>query len=124
MHTGALGKVLSGEARGKFGYSGGFGRIAFGYTRFGFYNWYAGIYQKKYYFGKPYISRMKFYRPKNNQKPTQQLWRGVFKDGKAQYDLLSDEQKLVYKKRGILKHITGYNIFMSEWLFAHKNILN
>mgnify|MGYP007099592342 CR=1 FL=1 len=53
MRTGALGKLLSIEARGKFGYSGAFGRIAFGFNRFGFYNWYCGIYQKKNLLGKP-----------------------------------------------------------------------
>jgi hypothetical protein len=124
MHTGPMGKCLSGDARGKFGYSGGLGRLMLGYNRLGFYNWYCGIYQKKYLWGKPYISRQKFYRPTNNQKEKQQIWRGVFRDGKTQYDLLTTEQKIEYKKRGAVQQITGYNLFMSEWLYSHKSILN
>jgi len=119
-----MGKLLSLDARGKFGYSGGLGRIALGYTRLGFYNWYCGIYQKKYYFGKPYISRMKFYRPTNNQMETQQLWRGVLADGIIAWRALTSEQKKSFNKRAIGKTMSGYNLFLSEYLNSHKSILD
>lgn len=124
MHVGNMGKLLSLDARGSFGYSGGFGRIAFGYTRLGFYNWYCGIYQKKYYFGKPYISRMKFYRPTNPQTARQQLWRSVVASGWEEWATYDIEQKNQWKLRGRNRRITGANMFMSEWLKSHKYILD
>jgi len=124
MRTGTMGKLLSLDARGKFGFSGGFGRIAFGYNRLGFYNWYCGMYQKKYYYGKPHISRQRFAWGKNNQLEKQQLWRGVFADGKVAYDNLTNEDKQIWRIRGGKRRLTGYNCYMSEWLKDHKSILN
>jgi len=124
MRTGTMGKLLSLDARGRFGYSGGFGRIAFGYNRFGFYNWYCGTYQKKYYYGKPYIARQRITWGSNPQTERQQLWRGVFADGKAEYDLLDNEARQQWREWGNKRKLTGYNYFMSEWLKEHKNILN
>lgn len=123
MRTGNLGKLYSLDARGKFGYSGGFGRIAFGYTRLGFYNWFCGIYQKKYFYGKPFISRSKFYRPTNPQTELQQAWRGVVASGWDEWNTFTAEKKEEYKKIGDSRRITGPNAFMSEWLNSHKNIL-
>lgn len=116
MRTGGMGKLLSMDARGKFGWSGGFGRIAFGYTRFGFYSWYAGIYQKKYYFGKPYISRMKFYRPTNPQTVKQQNWRAVHAYAVALWQAFETSVKTAYNKRAQRKKMSGYNLWLSEYL--------
>ncbi len=118
MRTGGMGKLLSLDARGKFGWSGGFGRIALGQTRLGFYNWYAGIYSKKYYYGKPYISRMKFYRPTNNRTEGQQAWRGVFASGMAAWSALDDETKEQYKIKAKKLKMIGYNLYMREYLNA------
>lgn len=124
MHTGAMGKLLSLDARGRFGFSGGFGRLSFGYNRFAYYSWYAGIYQKKYLWGKPYISRSKFYRPKNNQMEKQQAWRQIFKDGKSAYDELTTEVKNQMRKDAERYHMTGYNMFMRTWLREHYPDIN
>ncbi|MES2382888.1 MAG: hypothetical protein V4538_17705 [Bacteroidota bacterium] len=119
MHTGKLGKLRSLDARGKFGRSGGFGRIAFGWNWFGFYNWFCGIYSKKYYFGKPYISRMKFYRPTNPQTPTQQAWRATFADAMTAWGALSAPQKEPYIKRAKKLQMTGANLFLKQYLREH-----
>ncbi len=124
MHTGNMGKLLSIDARGKFGFSGGFGRIAFGYTRLGFYNWYAGIYQKKYLYGVPYLSRMKFYRPTNNQHENQQLWRSQVTGGWVAWRALDPETREQWRLRGMKRRMTGPNAFMSEWLKSHKSVLD
>ena len=116
MRTGNMGKLLSLDSRGKFGYSGGFGRIAFGYTRLGFYNWYCGIYQKKYFYGKPFISRSKFYRPTNPRTIKQQNWRAVCAYAWVLWALVDPAIKEKYKLRGAMNHMTGPNAFMSEWL--------
>ncbi len=116
MRTGNMGKLLSLDARGKFGYSGAFGRLAFGYNRFGFYSWWCGIYQKKYYFGKPYISRMKFYRPTNPRTLKQQNWRMVASYMWVLWASFDDETKEQWKIRGNQNGYTGANAFMSQWL--------
>lgn len=123
MRTGNLGKLYSLDARGKFGYSGGFGRTAFGYNRFGFYNWFCGIYQKKYYYGKAFISRMKFYRPTNPQTVLQQSWRAIITSGWIEWNTFDDQKKESYNKRSIGMHMSGANLFMSEWLKDHRGIL-
>lgn len=116
MRTGGMGKLLSLDARGKFGYPGGFGRIAFGYTRFGFYSWYAGIYSKKYFFGKPYISRMKFYRPTNPQTIKQQNWRSVHSYATYLWQNFDSDVKAPYEFKARIKRMTGYNFFLSYFL--------
>lgn len=120
MRTGALGKLYSLDARGKFGYSGGLGRLALGYNRLGFYNWFCGIYQKKYYYGKPFISRSKFYRPKNPKTVKQQAWRSVYADSIIAWRTLDDNIKLLYNKRACGQRMSGYNLFQKEYLNNHK----
>lgn len=116
MRVTGLFKMISLDARGKFGRSGGFGRVSFGYNYFGFYSIYAGIYQKKYYYGKPYLSKSKFYRPTNPQTVKQQNWRAVHAWGTYQWQNLDSEIKHEYNERAKIKRIEGYNLFMSEWL--------
>jgi hypothetical protein len=123
MHVEPMGKGMSLDARGTFGYSGAFGRIAFGFNRFGFYHWYCGIYQKKYYFGKPYISKEKFYRPTNPQTERQMLWRGVVTSGHNEWASFDIETKEQYRLRARGLPMTGYNLFMREWLNSHKYVL-
>lgn len=120
MRADGLDKLLSMSAHGRFGYAGGFGRISFGYNRFGFYSKFCGIYQKKFYYGVPYISKQKFYRPTNPQTEAQQLWRDVFKAGRVAWASLDPEtqEQWVYRARKL--HMTGFNKFMSEYLNQHK----
>ena len=109
-------KGYSFDARGKFGYSGAFGRIAFGYNRFGFYHFLAGIYSKKYYYGKPYISKMKFYRPTNPRTTAQQNWRAICAYFVTIWQAFDISIKNNFKKRAPDKRMSGYNLFLSEAL--------
>lgn len=110
---------MSIDARGWIGYGGGFGKIVFSHNRFGFNCPFAGIYSSQRT-SKGRVHYLKtFYRPTNPQTPTQQAWRSVFTAGKAQYDTFDPETKLEYKIRGKRRGLTGYNLFMSEWLNAH-----
>lgn len=119
MKTGGMGKLLSMDARGKLGWSGGFGRIRFGYNKFGYYNWYAGIYSKKHQWGKTYISRMKFYRPTNPNSVGQQARRTAFANGMSAWASLSTDQKNIYKRRAKPYKMNGSNLFMKEYLNTH-----
>jgi hypothetical protein len=120
MRTGALNKLYSIDARGKLGYAGGFARITFGYNRFGFYEWLCGVYQKKYMWGRSYISKQRFYRSIDTKTDAQLAWRAVFVEGKQAYDALSSEEKQAWRDRTKRKTMTGYNLFMSEYLNSHK----
>jgi len=103
----------------KFGRGGGFGKICFGYNFFGFYSIFSGIYQKKYYYGKPYISKSKFYRPTNPRTTAQQAWRAVFSASWVAWRALDSDTQEIYKKKGALKKMGGANLFISEYLKAH-----
>lgn len=120
MRADGLDKLNSLDARGRFGYGGAFGRIALGYNRFGFYSKFCGIYSKKFYYGVPYISKMKFYRPTNPQTIPQQAWRAVFTDGFDAWQALDENTKDIYRARTKSRHMTGFNLFMSEYLNEHK----
>jgi len=108
------------DIRGTLGRGGGFGRVAFGYNFFAFYSRYSGIYSKKYYYGTPYISKMKFYRPTNPQTELQQAWRAVFAEAKSAWSVLSDQTKEIYRLKGQKKKMTGMNLYISEYLNSHR----
>lgn len=116
MRADGLEKLNSLDARGKFGFSGGFGRITFGYFRFGFYSKFSGIYSKKYYYGEPYISRMKFYRPTNPQTIKQQNWRAICAYAWVLWADVDSDQREQYRLQADKLGITGPNLFMSKWL--------
>lgn len=116
MRAEGMKKLLSLDARGTFGRGGGFGRVALGYNFFGFYSEYSGIYQKKYYYGVPYISKMKFYRPTNPQTPAQQNWRAIFAYGWILWRDLTDEEREYYRIQGKKMHMGPANAFMKVYL--------
>ncbi len=116
MHISPSDKMAGFDIRGSFGYSGAFGRIAFGFNRFGFYDWRAGIYQRKYYFGKPYISKMKFYRPTNPRTVAQQNWRAICAYAWVLWALLNDAARNRLRSRAAKINMSGSNLFMREWL--------
>lgn len=108
------------DIRRKFGRGGGFGRVAFGYNYFGFYSKYSGIYQKHYYYGEAYISKMKFYRPTNPQTVDQQNWRAVMADAVLAWQSLDLDAKKIFNKRAVQYKISGYNLFLRDYLNSHK----
>lgn len=111
-----LEKALSLNLRGKLGRAGGFGRVTFGYNSFGFYSPYFGIFQKHYYYGRGYTSRMRFYRPTNPQTVPQQNWRATAAYAWVLWAALTDDQKYDWRQRAQALGITGANLFMSHWL--------
>lgn len=116
MRIGGFYKIMSVHVRGKFGRGGGFGRISLGYNFFGFYSIYSGIWQKKYHYGKPYQSKMRFYRPTNPRTVKQQNWRAVCAYGWVLYNSLTLEEKSVYAQKSKELAMSGGNLFMSDWL--------
>lgn len=111
---------MSVHTTGLVGVSGGFGRLCFGFNRFGFYNELLGIYQRKKTLKGVGISRMAFYRGSNPRTTAQQAWRAVFATGVSTWQALTDEQKHAYHVRVRGKHLEGFNLFMREYLAANR----
>ena len=117
--------------RGTYGFGRGYGACVYGKARYAASCDQAGIYQRKVHglgstlmprqeAGRYAISRMKFYRPTNNQQPQQQIWRGIFASGKAAYDTLSTDEKKTLREEASGGTMTGFNLFMSRFLQAHR----
>lgn len=116
-----LPRLMSLDARGKFGYSGGFGAIRYGYACFGFFSEYAGIYQKKWGSKSLTIARQRFYGPTNPRTVAQQAWRAVFAAGWGEYRALTDAEKVRLSKLARSYQLSGPQLFMRYWL--RRNLL-
>lgn len=57
---------------------------------------------------------------KNNQHENQQIWRGVFADGVAEWKLLTPTEKQYYNKLRNPARQSGFTRFMSRYLALHK----
>lgn len=115
-----LGAAYSVQTTGTLGVSGGFGAIKHGYNRFGFYNELCGIYNRRRTPEGVKVSRMKFYRPTNPQTVPQMAWRDVFAAGIGTWQGFTIEEKAPYNNRVRGKHMTGFNLFMREYLASHR----
>ena len=98
----------------------GFGFNEYGNSKYGEDNTRWGVYQKRSENGKSFYVRMPFMTPTNPKTATQQNWRQVFTDGVIAWQSLTNEQKQVYNKRASKLHMTGYNLFLKEYLNSKK----
>ncbi len=78
-----------------------------------------GIYRVRHRWGKTVQEKMEFYVPTNPQTGPQQANRQKMTDGVAAWKALTPEQQAVYNKNAIGKEMSGYNLFLSEYLFSH-----
>ncbi len=62
----------------------------------------------------PVVKR--FSKPTDLDTDEQQAIRGVYKDGTIAWNNLSEFEKDVYKERAKTKKMTGFNLFMQEYL--------
>lgn len=111
-----INKLHSLSARGKFGRSGGFGLIRFGYNYFGFYSPHSGIYQRRKLKKSNGYVKTTFYRPTNPQTVKQQNWRAVCAYGWVRWSVLSTDQKKQYRLLGRKYKMSGPNLFFRNWL--------
>lgn len=115
-----LDALLSFNTSKKLGFSGGFGAIAPGYNRFGFYDIRAGIYQRKKTLKGYRTSRMAFYRPTNPQTVAQQAWRATFAAGMVAYAALTPTEKGLLFKAARSQRISASNLFLRKWLQSRR----
>lgn len=112
-------RVVSSEARKKFGIPNQYGHIVYGVSRYGEINDYAGIYQiRPRPTGRIHV-RERFYIPTNPQTVPQQANRSKFADAIFAWQALSSSEKEYYRQKSSGKNMSGYNVFIHEYLISH-----
>lgn len=78
----------------------------------------SGIYQMRRHAGGRTCTRIDFYDYVITHTEPQQTNREKFAAGVAAWQALTAEQKIPYNKRAIGKHMSGYNLFISEYMYG------
>lgn len=112
-------KVISLHVVNRYGFEWQYGAAHFGHSLFGLYNPWSGIYSVKHTRKGPRVSRMVHYWPTNPQTPSQMARRAIFATGKGVWDTLTSDMKLAYNKRAKRYRMSGFNLFMREYLHTH-----
>ena len=107
------------EVRGKIGKPYKYGLKRYGDWLYGQNQPKWGIYQIRNKYGKRCHVQEKHYRPTNRQTEIQQAHRQVYTDGYTAWRALTEEQKDVYNNKAKQKRMSGYNIFMREYMLSH-----
>jgi len=79
----------------------------------------SGIFRRDNVTGEVKYYREPYYIPKNPRTETQQANRQKMTDGVQAWQALTDEQKAVYNKNAIGKRMSGYNLFLKQYLLSH-----
>lgn len=77
-----------------------------------------GIYQRQPTEDGQIVRKLKLYEPTNPQTEEQQAWRGTFADAVQAWQNLTEEEKSVYNNRAEGKKLSGYNLFLSQYLYS------
>lgn len=115
--------------RGKVGDFARYGKVYYGHAKYGLSFEEAGIYQMrtikmgepsvgtKYHYKKRPI-RMKFYQPTGEPSAEQTTLRNKFGDAIVAWQALTAEQKMVYHTRAVGLRMSGYNLFLREYMLS------
>lgn len=106
------------ETRGKIGKPYKYGLRRYGQFLYGQKQPKWGIYQIRTRGGHRTHVQMIHYKPTNPQTETQQANRQKYADGVAAWQSLTDEQKSVYNSKAKSKRMSGYNLFLREYLLS------
>jgi hypothetical protein len=96
-----------------------FGIAAFGTSLFADVILLSGIYRTDNVTGRTKHYREPFYITKNPRTENQQIQRNKFADAVAGWQVLTDEQKLFYNNKAKGKHLSGYNLYLKEYLLSN-----
>ena len=96
-----------------------YGKIFYGKRFYGESRTYEGIYQTRHYKGGKFTVKENFYTPTQTYHENRQVWRGVFADAVSAWQALSTSQKELYRIKSSGKHMSGYNVFLHEYLIQH-----
>lgn len=83
-----------------------------------------GIYQMRMTKRGKVPYKMKFYRPTNPRTPAQQENRQKFAQAMAEWQSLTEEQKLKYNKEARKINLFGRNLFIREYYQKNKSLQN
>jgi len=107
------------EIRGKLGRPNSLGEMWCGWSVLGDGDILAGYYQRRPRPTGQIIVKMKHVIVANPQTELQQAWRGVFADGVEAWQLLTTEQKLMWRQKKYPRNMTGFCRFMRQYLKSH-----
>jgi len=107
------------QVRKRLGRSSEYGQKIHGKYQYGQYNALYGIYQVRTQGGKQQTIKSPFYIPANPQTPTQQANRQKYAAGILAWQNLTTEQKEAYNQRVKYKNLSGYNLYLKEYLLSN-----
>lgn len=113
-----IARLRSIHSQKKIGYRVGYGGSEYGVTAFGVPVAFAGIYRVRRYNGKVYHEKMDFYPYIITHTDPQNVNRGKFAEAVSAWQALTAEQKAVYNKRAVGRHLFGYHLFLRECMLA------
>jgi hypothetical protein len=125
-----LERIFSLIAKKKFGQFNQYGTSQYGWSHYGDEDIYfdcgefgkillSGIYRTDNVKGYLTYYREPYYIPRNPRTAAQQVWRSVFAQAVFAWQGLTDEQKMTYNERAKGKRMSGYNLFIREYLLSH-----
>lgn len=105
--------------QGLFGWIYGYGLSLYGVCELGVDDELTGIYQIRHSAGAQIIVRTIFTWPKNKKTIPQQANRAKFADAITAWQGLTEEQKKIYNTNSSGKQMSGYNLFIRQYLQSH-----
>ena len=105
--------------QGKIGKPYEYGLKRYGQFKYGWNHPKWGIYQIRTRGPKKRHVKMIHYRPTNPQTVPQQANRQIFADGIIAWQGLTDSAKSVYNNRAKKRRMSGYNLFLREYMLTN-----
>ena len=96
-----------------------FAYASFGDVEFGDGKIWSGIYRTDNVTGRTKYYREPYYITRNPRTPAQQAQRQKFADAVHAWQDLTEEEKMSYNERAKGKRLSGYNLFLREYLLSH-----
>jgi len=97
----------------------GYGVQEYGVNLYGADNERWGIYHRRHKAGSIIVVRENFYIPKQTWSQKKQDNWDKFKDGMAEWKLLTNEERLEYNKEAKKFKLHGVNLFLRRWLKSY-----
>ena len=104
------------SVRKKFSVPNQYGVAVYAISYYGHYNLWAGIYQQRPRATGRLTVKEKYYWPTNPQTAPQQANRNSFAAAVLAWQGLTDEQKEHYRERAKRKQMSGYNLYIKEYM--------
>jgi len=108
------------NARKRIGRQLQYGRGTYGIDLYGLGRWFYGIYQQRRCKTGRKTIKMRFYSPINPKTPAQLIEQARFRAAVAAWQDLTSEEKLIYNRRAVGLHMTGFNLYMREFVLPNN----